>query len=165
MTRTLPITVLAALTLAGCTRPPLTGPPELRLGREECAECGMLVSEDRCSSAALIDRDRERLYIFFDDIGCMLDYERTSADDAEILERYIHDYATREWLDADNAAYLFAGPQAIQTPMGSGIAGFATADAARAQAPGQVMDLDALRAARRAWMEERYGKPAAAPTP
>lgn len=165
MKRTLPALILAAAALTGCSRPPLGGPPELRPGREECAECGMLVSEDRSACAALIERDRERLYAFFDDIGCMLDYERAGAGEAEILERYVHDYAARGWLDARAAVYLFAGPGAIQTPMGSGIAAFATADAARAQAPGELMDLESLRAARRGWMDERSGSPAAAPTP
>ena len=40
---------LAALaTLASCQQTPLTGPPELKLGRQECGDCGMLINEDRC---------------------------------------------------------------------------------------------------------------------
>jgi nitrous oxide reductase accessory protein NosL len=161
--------LIAAAALGGCSRQPLSGPPELRLGREECAECGMLVSEDRFSAASLVDRDGERLYLFFDDIGCMLDYERHPPAEVEFFERYVHDHATRNWLAAADASYLLAGPQRLQTPMGSGIAAFADDSAAvRAMSEfgGEVLKLDALAAARRAWMAERYGdEPLPSPTP
>lgn len=154
------LALLAGLApLAGCSRSPLTGPPELRLGREECAECGMLVSEDRFSAASLIDRDGERLYVFFDDLGCMLDYERSA--DAGALERYVHDHGTRGWVAAESATYLFAGPQALATPMGSGIAALAdraAADRLRAQCGGDLVGFSQAADARAEWMRARYGE-------
>jgi nitrous oxide reductase accessory protein NosL len=160
--RTILCATLVALAVSACSRPPLTGPPDLKPGREECAECGMLVSEDRFSAASLVTREGERLYLYFDDIGCLLDYERGAPESLEVHERYTHDHATRQWLDAEDAAYLLAGPQKLTTPMGSGIAAFAArsaAESARAEHGGDILDLAALRRARQAWMEERYGKP------
>ena len=46
----------AASLLAGCDRAPLSGPPELRLGRDECVECGMIINDDRCSSDPCTNR-------------------------------------------------------------------------------------------------------------
>lgn len=151
----------ALVGLVGCVRSPLSGPPELRVGREECAECGMLVNEDRCSGAALIDREGERLYVFFDDIGCMLDYEHDKAGTIGVLEPYVHDYTTRRWIPSALGVYLLASEERLRTPMGSGIVAFASTDAAKhaqKEYGGTVMDHAGLVPARRAWMETRYGK-------
>ncbi len=160
------VPIAALLLVAGawsCAREALTGPPALRLGRDECAECGMIISEDRSASAMLVERRGRREHLLYDDIGCMLDDERDGVADAAILERHVRDHATREWVRADAATYVLAGPDALPTPMGSGIAAFATrarADEANATYAGHVIDFDALVAARKAWMEERFGKPA-----
>jgi copper chaperone NosL len=130
----------------------MTGPPELRLGREECAECGMLVSEDRFSAAMLVDRNSETLYLFFDDVGCLLDYEHKQPGDVAVHERYAHDHGDRQWLVAEEAVYVLAGATVLPTPMGSGIAAFASrehAEATAAKLSGEVLDWPALRKARR----------------
>lgn len=153
----------AAMALLGCERPELSGPPELRLGRDECAECGMLINEDRCSSAFLVERDAVREYAHFDDIGCMLDYEHAHAAELKFLEGYVHDHATRAWCPTTTAVFLVAEREKISTPMGSGIVAFADAAAAekaRDELGARIVDQDALRALRRAWVEERRGVPA-----
>lgn len=156
------VAALIVLGLAACSSEPLTGPPEVKLGRSECAACGMIISEDRCSSALLIEHDGRREYRLFDDIGCMLDDERESGEGRRSIERYVHDHDTRGWIEASRAVYLFTEHDAIATPMGSGIVAYATSESAersKAAHPGVVHDLDSLAAARRAWMEKHHGKP------
>jgi hypothetical protein len=144
--------------LSGCARPPLSGPPELRLGRDECRECGMLISEDRCCAALLLERDGVREYALFDDLGCLLDFERTRLDGAVVVDRFARDYAARQWIPAGTAAYLLAEPERLVTPMSSGMVAFAAsaaADEARGRFGGRVLDLAGLQLARAGWAEVR----------
>lgn len=156
---------LAAL-LPACGRADLSGPPNLRLGRDECIACGMLINEDRCSSALLLERDGHREHALFDDLGCMLDYEHDHAADIRVITRFAHDHDSRAWAPADAASFLMADPDKLPTPMGSGIVAFATREAAeraRERAGGSILSFDQLVPARRAWMESRYGKPEGKP--
>jgi hypothetical protein len=149
-------------TLPACSTSPLTGPPTLKLGRDACAECGMLINEDRCSCSLLIERNGRREHLLYDDIGCMLDDERDGLDGAKVLERHVHDHASKHWVPAENAAFLFAEPSRIATPMGSGIVAFSApqdAQAAATKHAGTIMDLPALAKRRKDWMHERYGRP------
>lgn len=151
-----------AWSLAGCGRGELTGPPQMRLGREECAACGMLINEDRCSCALLFERDRERLYAFFDDLGCMMNYEYEHAEDVRVLERYVRDYQSRAWRNADHAIFARADRDALHTPMGSGTVAFSTIESARQQGISWAagpMDYRAAFRDRREWMWTNYGKP------
>lgn len=146
--------------LAACGGDPLSGPPRLRLGREGCAECGMLVSEERSSAAMLIERRGRREYLFFDDIGCLLDHAHWNADTLHITSSFVHDHGTRAWVDASAATYLLSDPDRLPTPMASGIAAFearAAAEKARAEFGGDLLDFGSLIPARRAWMDARYG--------
>lgn len=148
--------------IQGCSRPEATAPPELRVGRDECAECGMIVSEDRCSSAMLIARDGKREYALFDDIGCMLDYERTKTAHDEVVERYVHDYSTRNWVVTRSAVFLLADRQTVHTPMGSGIIAFedqASADRARKEMAGDTMGIVGVASARRARSDALHNRP------
>lgn len=148
--------------LLGCARPELSGPPDLRLGRDECAECGMIINEDRFSAAILIEREGVREYASFDDIGCLLDHEHGHGTEFRTIDRFVHDYSTRAWVNANTAYFLLADTERLQTPMGSGIAGTADragAEAAAARYGGEVLDFAGLVPARRAWMVARYGAP------
>jgi copper chaperone NosL len=155
--------LLAALLaiLPSCERQALTGPPDLRLGRDECAACGMLINEDRCSSALLLRREGVAEHACFDDIGCMLDYEFDTKG-LEVLDRFLHDHPTRRWVNANAAIILYSDPDKVATPMGSGIIAFAdraAAEDAKTKFGGDLLDFAALVPARRAWMQQRYGKP------
>jgi len=154
----------AAALLAGCSRSELSGPPELRLGRDECGECGMIVSEDRCSSALLVENEGVREHVVFDDIGCMLDYERDRAGRLTRVDGFVHDHGTREWVRAAEARFLMADREKLPTPMGSGIVAFAGAEAAAAkqrEVGGEVMDYARLAEARREWARARSAAPGA----
>lgn len=143
---------------AACQRAELTGPPELRLGRDQCIECGMIINEDRFSSAALIDNKYDqREHILFDDVGCMLDYQREHPDIA-CIDLFAHDADTRDWITTHQATFLLADSSAILTPMGSGIAAYATpAAAARAQEQhgGDILSYADLAPRREAWVQAR----------
>ncbi|MBX9717904.1 MAG: nitrous oxide reductase accessory protein NosL [Microbacteriaceae bacterium] len=152
---------LAAWLLSACERAPLSGPPDMPLGRHECKACGMLVSEDRCSSALLAESNGRREYFYYDDLGCMLDQIREGLDDSKIIEHFARDYNSRSWFAATDATFLFADPAKMQTPMGSGIVAFSTssdAEKAKARFGGRMMGYADLAHARREWTEERYGR-------
>lgn len=146
----------------GCDGKQLSGPPELRLGRDECRECGMIISEDRYSSAMLVERDGRREYALFDDIGCLLDWQRESLNGITLHEQFVHDYATRRWIPAAAATYLLADPRILATPMSSGMAAFSTreqSESALSEHGGEIVDFDGLKAARKTWDEKRRGQP------
>jgi copper chaperone NosL len=145
--------------LAGCSGATPEGPPEIRLGRDQCTECGMIINEDRCSCASRVDLGQGAEMALFDDIGCMLEHERLKPE-SKVLTRYVHDHTTRQWLEADKATFLLA--ESVRTPMGSGIVAYASKDAAEAakkEHPGEVYDFAALAAARKKAMEEQFGTP------
>lgn len=131
----LPIPAAALLALLGaCDRADLAGPPELRLGRDECGECGMLIAEDRCAAAVLAEVAGRHEHILYDDIGCMLAHESVKNPDTRILGRFVRDYGFRAWVSADLAVFVVADPGRVQTPMGSGIVAYEDGAAARAKA-------------------------------
>lgn len=150
-----------ALLINGCGPRTLDGPPDLRLGRDECAECGMLINEDRCSSAFVVEVQDVQEYAMFDDIGCMLDFEHWKQKPGNVIRGYVHDHTSRAWVPAHEAHFVFANPDTLQTPMGSGIVAFGTraaADECASRHAGEVLNYERLTKARRAWMEARFGK-------
>lgn len=154
---------LAALGVS-CAREPLTGPPDQRVGRDSCLECGMLIAEDRCAAAALVERRGRREHVHFDDIGCLLDAMREGAELGTVVEVYVHDYDSKEWIEAADAGYVVAESSAFKTPMGSGIVAFrdeANAEAAAARAGGAATDFAGVSESRDAWRAARRGPGAA----
>ncbi|MFO0831504.1 MAG: nitrous oxide reductase accessory protein NosL [Phycisphaerales bacterium] len=157
--------VLATAVLAGvvgsCSRGGVSGPPVVHAGRDECRGCGMLINEDRCSSACIVEAAGVQEYALYDDIGCMLDHQREAAG-VKFLSTYVHDYGTRAWVGAERAAFVWFDGDEVSTPMGSHIVAFgAERDAVEAAArhPGRVMSFVEVGQVRQAWMEARWGKP------
>lgn len=154
------ICITGVSVINACSSSELSGPPTIKLGRHECKECGMLVNEDRCSSALLVDDRGRRDYWHFDDIGCMLDAERKHKDDVRVLERFVRDHASREWITVEQATFVMAHPKKLHTPMGTGIVAFSTrsdAEATQREHAGEVHDFAALTRARIAWLEKQFG--------
>lgn len=148
--------LLALAAGASCNRAAPAGPPELRLGRDECRECGMAIHEERCAAAIVIDRDGRRDSMLFDDIGCMLDIEREGK--VKVLGRYVHDHSSGAWTDAAAASFIATDGSQLRTPMGSGIAAFADRQGARKAQEhygGEILDYDALGDWRRKQREDR----------
>lgn len=158
MTRVMLMTAVGALALSGCGRSEVSGPPTLRLGRDMCEACGMLVNEDRCSSGMLIERDGRRVHALFDDIGCMIDYERGAGHEFAVVERYVHDHQTRAWIALPDGHFVVADERQLRTPMSSGIIALrdrAAADEAASRHAGRVATYEELTRLRATQAEER----------
>ncbi len=145
----------------GCSGRDWEGPPELRLGRDECAECGMMINEDRFSAGALVQRNGHREHVLFDDIGCFLDFERQLSPPDRTEKRFFRDYEQRKWLTSHNARFVIADREKLITPMASGmVAVERDADAERVSemGSGKVATWDELVKARKAWSDSRRAR-------
>jgi copper chaperone NosL len=100
-------------------------PPSLRLGVDICAQCGMIISDERFAAAYTTTGRTHRL---FDDIGDMALYHSTHRED--VARFWVHDFESLEWLDAERAWYVRS--DGIMTPMGHGVAAYATLQSAQA---------------------------------
>lgn len=141
MTRALLIIGLIAHVLVGCARQQPDAPPQVHYGRDECAHCGMILSDERTACALRVTADGKTSDLLFDDIGDMLAYERANAG-LKIAARYVHDFDTRQWLPAEGAKFIRS--EDIHTPMGSGIAAFSDATRARNHQRDQRSDVVAF---------------------
>jgi nitrous oxide reductase accessory protein NosL len=160
------VAVGVAALIPACGPAELSGPPSVRLGRDECAGCGMLISEDHCSCAMLVAEDGGKTYLIFDDLGCLLDY-RADHPQAVVAEVFAHDYSTGQWVQAATASYLSAtSPSSLNTPMGSGIVAFASRAQAEAQQKttgGDLVSFDRLADLRRDRKEAARTSPSGPP--
>jgi copper chaperone NosL len=117
----------------------------------------MIVSEDRCSCAILVEQDGQRIHLVFDDLGCLLDY-RADHSQTVVINAFVHDYGTGQWTTGASAHYLVATSDKLSTPMGSGIVAFETKDRAegeRSKSGGEIATYDRLVERRRGWREAR----------
>jgi copper chaperone NosL len=122
------LALAASLAAVSCSRPPVSGPPQIALGIDVCDACGMAISDTRYAAAALVVDDEGARALKFDDIGCLARWEAKS-NPADIRHRWVHDGAGTAWIEAESAAY--AKPPDLVTPMGSGLVAFRSrADAA-----------------------------------
>jgi copper chaperone NosL len=144
--KSLALTSLFIATLIGCSTRSEDGSPQVRWGADECAHCGMIVSDERFAAALRIITDGEQRDLAFDDIGDMIAYEREHKP-LDIRKRFVKDSESRQWTDAASA--VFVRNDNTHTPMGSGISAFAQqaqADACIARSGGKVLTLAALAA-------------------
>lgn len=111
---------------AGCREKVVDGPPDIKFGRDECAHCGMIINDKRYAAGLVTMDQNRRKVLVFDDIGDLLDYERDHAS-LVVTHRYVVDRDSGQWLNAAEAH--FARIADLQTPMGSGIAAFASGNA------------------------------------
>ncbi len=151
------LAIIAAL--GGCQTKPAGGPPALRYGRDLCIHCGMVIVDERAAAAIRTDGPAPDQPPVFDDIGCLVDFlAKHSLTPAEV---WVKDYGTKEWIPARSATFILA--DGIETPMGSGLAAYASADSARAAAAAQpkpeILTYDQLPARRLQWRHDRFGTP------
>ncbi|MCC6944616.1 MAG: nitrous oxide reductase accessory protein NosL [Thermomicrobiales bacterium] len=102
--------------LAGCGDDAASAddPPEIKLGRDNCDRCGMIISEERFASGIV---DAKGNALLFDDAGEMV----ATVQEEGLGERraWVHGYPSLEWIDATKAWY--AVTMETPTPMGSGV--------------------------------------------
>lgn len=139
--------LIALVILAACGGGPATPEPaKIRFGETICAECGMIISQPKyASSFAYAESEGRFKSLAFDDIGDMIGFMRSHADLIP-AGTWVHDYESEEWIDADGA--YFVDSDTIKSPMGHGIAAFATeaaANAFAAEVDGAVLDWNHLR--------------------
>lgn len=140
--------------LSACGGGDLDGPPELRAGRDECAECGMIITDDRACAALLIEIGGRREHRLFDDLGCLVDFQDAPRDGQSVLDGWTVERTDGKWLPLEKAHYLLADTSRLMTPMGSGFVAYADLTAAQDAASefgGRVASFDDLAGARLAW--------------
>ena len=119
------LAVVALFAVSGCGKPEGLGPPEIRLGQDTCHECGMAITDERYAAAVVVDQDGVVERFLFDDAGEMLSFAAPAGKPARW---YVRDAATRQWVEAGAATFVKA--EKLETPMGSGIAAYASAETA-----------------------------------
>lgn len=128
------MSVLFVVSVSGCaTR--ADEPPRIAYGRDVCAQCRMIINEDKYA-AALVDESGTHE---FDDIGCMKLFEAKTG--AKVRRIWVKDARTAEWLDGSNTSFTVTPD--LATPMGYGI--LAHPDAAPGGMPWQGLTSDRLK--------------------
>jgi copper chaperone NosL len=117
-------------------------PPEIRFGMDTCAACGMIISDARFAAGTILTNGETRI---FDDIGEMLIYHMDNPTE-QVVAWFVHDYLSEKWVNGESAYYVAESD--LTTPMGYGIAAFATKETAEAfidEHGGMIYKLDDLR--------------------
>jgi copper chaperone NosL len=115
------VLMLSVLLVAGCAG--AVGPATFDPAHEPCRFCRMVGSNGRFA-AQLVAPGQDPLY--FDDIGCLLQYARASAERSPGAEAFVADHRTGAWVSARQALYV--RHDAIETPMGSRLMAFASVE-------------------------------------
>ncbi|MFZ2359338.1 MAG: FixH family protein [Anaerolineae bacterium] len=136
-----------AMLAAGCAQGAAEiTPPEIRYGEDVCVECKMIISDPRFAAAYTYEISPGRYEnALFDDIGDML-MHADKHPEHKVVAWWVHDYDSKEWLDGQQAAYMFSS--ALQTPMAQGTAAFASQEGAQRLAgelQGEVFDWSGLQ--------------------
>jgi len=130
------LVITSALVLSACNRQQPLAPPEVQYGQSECADCGMIVSDQRYAAGLILETAQgERVPRVFDDIGCMVKYEQHQKD-GKVLAHYVKDYQTNQWLAVEQAVLVHR--QQIQSPMGYGLAAAGSREDAQKLAAGDA---------------------------
>lgn len=95
-------------------------PPEIHYG-VDVAECGMIISDARFAASQVDARGQAVLY---DDAGELALAAQQHGPGTDHL--WVHDYDSKDWLDATGAFYVSSEEFRPQTPMGSGVVAFKT---------------------------------------
>jgi hypothetical protein len=118
----------------------------------------MAIHDEPASAAMLVEQGGRRDHLLFDDIGCMLDLERSRENELSVVGRFVHDHIGGGWLAGETAVFLVTDGSTLRTPMASGLAAFsdqAAAEVGQKQYGGEVQRFSQLVKTRRAWAESR----------
>ena len=127
---------------ACCTGPPQ--PVDIEPG-DMCSRCRMAISEKRFA-AEFIDSEGEIRK--FDDLGCLLGFQKAVPNPRSDLETFVMDFHTRTWIKAREAYFLQSA--LLKTPMGGGIAAWgdrAAAEESARQFGGRLLNFAELQQA------------------
>jgi copper chaperone NosL len=102
-------------------------PASVALGEDTCADCRMIVSDDRFGAQL---HDRSGNVAVFDDAGCLRAY--VSQRPFEIEGVFARSFRSRAWVRGDRAWVVES--RALSSPMGHGVAAFEDEASARDEA-------------------------------
>jgi len=139
------ITVLSRLCIlctimSGCGVEVTDGPPDIMLGESACAECGMIISDERFATVTVVDGTRGIQPILFDDFNCQQKFEHQYPD-LLMTNRWSHDHSSLVWFETETG--WFVKSSQVRSPMAAGMAFFHEREDAEAFAQsvsGQVLD-------------------------
>lgn len=103
---TLLVMVLLDSAVGGLSQATEIKPPTIRYGEDKCADCDMIINDERFAATAIREihaGDYESL--LFDDIGDMVRYMKEHSDQ-KFAAVYVHDYDTKAWIEAEKAVYV-----------------------------------------------------------
>lgn len=127
--RMLSMAVLVPLLTLACD----IRPEPVHVGSEECAHCSMLISDRRFAAQLLNVRGKA---FKFDSVECLRSFVQAGTVPAtDVHSVWVTDLEAGDgWIAAADAAFL-SSPE-LRTPMGGGLAAFASAGDARGMAEG-----------------------------
>lgn len=115
---------IVGISLASCgSGADPNAPPTISYGKDVCARCGMIISEEKFASGLVAKDGKSRV---FDDPGEMI--ATVQEEGLGTSRAWVHDYNSMEWIDATEASYVMA--ESVITPMGTGVVAFVTPSAA-----------------------------------
>ena len=103
------LAVLCAMAmLVACSGDPGTGPIEVKWDRDVCKRCNMVLSDRKHSAQIRYSPAGQRSQVsLFDDIGCaVLWLDQQPWKDEPVIEIWVNDHVTGEWIDARTAHYV-----------------------------------------------------------
>ena len=119
-----------------------SGPPQIVLGRTECEQCHMIITELRFAGAYRTAAGEEHR---FDDIGDMVEYAQQHGE-IEGSTFWVFDYDSEEPIEAPQATFV-RSPD-LATPMDWALAAFVSPDGAQQLAEstgGEVLGWDQVQ--------------------
>jgi len=112
--------VLCLLFLSGCDSKIDTSAKDVKLDRDVCERCKMVISDKDYNAQVVNPKDGKRY--FFDDIGCALLWiDEQKIEWASVAVIYVADADTTKWIDAKAAFYT----DGANSPMRFGFAAHA----------------------------------------
>lgn len=115
------------ITLGACAE---KGPQEISVGKDQCDNCKMTISEPKYATQLLTEKGR---VYKFDDISCLQDYEISNSETTGNAKTYVADFPSGEFFETQTATLIKGGE--IKSPMGGNTQAFkdkATAEKAAA---------------------------------
>ena len=98
------------IVLAACAE---TGPQEIAVGKDQCDNCKMTISEPKYATQLITEKGR--LYKF-DDISCLKDYETSNTESTTNSKTYVADFPSGKFIESSTATFIKGGD--IKSPMG-----------------------------------------------
>ncbi|MCT2536496.1 nitrous oxide reductase accessory protein NosL [Aquibacillus koreensis] len=141
ISKILGLLLLSFILLAGCGNNEVE-PVAIDESTDTCAICNMQVKDSAFATQVILSNEKVHV---FDDIGCMYTWFDENESE-EVAAQFVRDYHTKEWIEGDQATYVFN--PSIQTPMSYNVVSFESAEDAEqfiAENEGNLLSYDDLQ--------------------